>query len=69
MVIRTEDLLDDDPHQPYEGFYGYGGAGGDGKTPLLRKRGEGQAGLPMNGFYGLGSAELEFKPLRCLSRP
>ena len=54
------------PTPTYEGFYGYGGAGGDGKLHYYGN-GEGQADLPMNGFYGLGSAELDSKPLRCLS--
>lgn len=45
------------PTPTYEGFYGYGGAGGDGKLHYYGN-GEGQSDLPMNGFYGIGSADV-----------
>ena len=45
------------PTATYEGFYGYGGPGGDGKLHYYGN-GEGQSDLPMNGFYGIGSADV-----------
>jgi len=53
------------PTSTYEGFYGYGGPGGDGKLHYYGN-GEGQSDLPMNGFYGLGSAELDFQAAEML---
>ena len=45
------------PTSTYEGFFGYGSAGGDGKLHYYGN-GEGQSDLPMNGFYGIGSADV-----------
>jgi len=45
------------PTPTYEGFFGYGGPGGDGKLHYYGN-GEGQSDLPMNGFYGIGSADV-----------
>lgn len=53
------------PTPTYKGFYGYGSAGGDGKLHYYGN-GEGQSDLPMNGFYGFGSADLEFQAAEML---
>lgn len=42
------------------GVHGLGAASGDGKLHYFGD-GPGQAGLPMNGFYGIGSADLEYQ--------
>ena len=42
------------------GVHGFGAASGDGKLHYFGD-GPGQADLPMNGFYGIGSADLEYQ--------
>lgn len=42
------------------GVHGFGAASGDGKLHYYGN-GPGQADLPMNGFYGIGSADLEYQ--------
>ena len=42
------------------GVHGIGAAHGDGKLHYYGN-GPGQADLPMNGFYGIGSADLEYQ--------
>jgi len=49
------------PTPTSKGFYGLGStASGDGKLHYFGD-GPGQKGLASNGFYGIGSAELEFQ--------
>lgn len=45
------------PTPTSDGFYGLGSASGDGKLHYYGN-GEGQSDLPMNGFYGIGSADV-----------
>lgn len=47
------------------GFFGLGSAAGDGKLHYFGD-GPGQADLPMHGFYGFGSAELEYQAANML---
>ena len=42
------------------GVHGLGAAGGDGKLHYFGD-GPGQADLPMNGFYGIGMADLDYQ--------
>ena len=54
------------PTPTYEGFFGLGSASaGDGKLHYFGD-GPGQADLPMHGFYGIGSAELEYQAANML---
>lgn len=60
------------PSPTSPGFFGLGahmsghdGANGDGKLHYYGN-GEGQADLPMNGFYGFGSADLEYQAANML---
>ena len=49
------------PTPTSEGFFGLGSmANGDGKLHYYGN-GEGQSDLPMHGFYGIGSAELDYQ--------
>ena len=49
------------PTPTSEGFFGLGSmASGDGKLHYYGN-GEGQSDLPMHGFYGIGSAELDYQ--------
>ena len=47
------------------GVHGLGAASGDGKLHYFGN-GPGQADLPMNGFYGIGSADLEYQAANML---
>ena len=42
------------------GVHGFGAASGDGKLHYFGD-GPGQADLPMNGFYGIGMAEMDYQ--------
>lgn len=53
------------PTPTSEGFFGLGSAAGDGKLHYFGD-GPGQADLPMHGFYGFGSAELEYQAANML---
>ena len=54
------------PTPTSEGFFGIGSASaGDGKLHYFGD-GPGQSGLPMHGFYGFGSAELEYQAANML---
>ena len=49
------------------GVHGFGAAHGDGKLHYFGD-GPGQADLPMNGFYGIGSVDLEYQAAEMLIR-